>query len=181
MKKIFDKKTIITVIICGIVFTGIGICAANYNASDITYTKDGAETNVNEALNELYNVQNELDECQEKNYKIKRITLPNETSIDVKEYTDNWAELTAENFSVVVHGAASSTISARGYAYGGWAGSSTSTTTISYDNSTGMLTINMPPQTGGTVTVGDSTNPITMTAYASLGLDAVYLYEVDQG
>ena len=181
MRRIIQSK-IFLIMITGLIFGSIGAYAESYLANDITYTKkDGNSITVNEALDDLYNVQNELDECQEKTYKIKRTTLPASASIDVKEYSDNWAELTAENFSVVVHGAASSTISARGYAYGGWASSSTATPTISYDNSTGMLTINMPPQTGGTVTVGDSTNPITMTAYASLGLDSVYLYEVDQG
>lgn len=40
-------------IIGGIIFGGI-VYAANYQASDIIYIKDGNEINVNEALNDLY-------------------------------------------------------------------------------------------------------------------------------
>jgi len=93
MKKIFDKKTIITVIICGIVFTGIGICAANYNASDITYTKDGAETNVNEALNELYDISNKVN-----------ITHLGTTSGGIFDCTgiEGYENLTSDNFLLVL-------------------------------------------------------------------------------
>ena len=39
MNKIFDKKTIIIVIICGIVFTGIGIYGASvYQSNAIEYS-----------------------------------------------------------------------------------------------------------------------------------------------
>jgi len=62
MKKIFDKKTIITFIISGILFTSIGIYAASYVATDISYKKEGSEiTNVNDALDDLYNNYNEFD------------------------------------------------------------------------------------------------------------------------
>ena len=56
MKKIIDKKIIVTFIISGIIFGSLGVYAANlYNASDIAYTKnDGSITNVSDALNELY-------------------------------------------------------------------------------------------------------------------------------
>jgi len=49
------KILIIGFILGGIIFGSIGIYAASYLASDITYTKDGWEvSNVNEALDELY-------------------------------------------------------------------------------------------------------------------------------
>ena len=47
------KKMLIGFILGGIIF-GSAVYAVSYNASDITYTKDGVETNVNEALDELY-------------------------------------------------------------------------------------------------------------------------------
>lgn len=57
MKKIFDKKIIITFIISGIIFTSIGVYAASlYSAKDISYNKENWEvSNVNDALNDLKN------------------------------------------------------------------------------------------------------------------------------
>ena len=56
MKKIL-KSRIFLVIICSIVFTSIGVYAANtYKASDVLYNaSDGTSMNVSDALNELYN------------------------------------------------------------------------------------------------------------------------------
>ena len=56
MKKVI-KSRIFLVIICGIVFTSIGVYAATiYNATDIVYNaSDGTSMTVNDALNELYN------------------------------------------------------------------------------------------------------------------------------
>lgn len=62
MKKIFDKKTIITVIICGIIFTSIGVYATNYFAKDVTYKSNDENwkvTNVNDALDDLYVLAND--------------------------------------------------------------------------------------------------------------------------
>jgi len=55
------KKMLIGFILGGIIF-GSAVYAVSYNASDITYIKDGVETNVNEALNNLYeqNLDGEL-------------------------------------------------------------------------------------------------------------------------
>jgi len=50
------KKLIVAFILGGIVFGSIGIYAASYLASDISYTlNDGTKTNVDEALDNLYN------------------------------------------------------------------------------------------------------------------------------
>ena len=56
MKKMI-KSRIFLVIICGIVFTSIGVYAVTkYNATDIVYNaSDGTSMTVNDALNELYN------------------------------------------------------------------------------------------------------------------------------
>jgi len=52
------KKTILSFILGGIIFGCIGIYAANYLASDVTYTPKDTNwevNNVNEALDDLYN------------------------------------------------------------------------------------------------------------------------------
>ena len=54
------KKLLIGFILGGIAFGSIGIYAASYLASDISYTKGGVETNVNDALDELYVKTNEV-------------------------------------------------------------------------------------------------------------------------
>ena len=55
MKKVI-KSRIFLVIICGIVFTSIGVYAATtYKATDVLYTSsDGTSMNVEDALNDLY-------------------------------------------------------------------------------------------------------------------------------
>jgi len=55
MKKIFDKKTIFSFVL-GIILCGGVVYAVNYSANDISYTKNGTEINVNEALDELYDI-----------------------------------------------------------------------------------------------------------------------------
>lgn len=58
MKKLIRSR-IFLVIICGIVFTSIGAYAATtYKASEISYTpSDGTEINVENALNDIYNIK----------------------------------------------------------------------------------------------------------------------------
>ena len=58
MKKLIRSR-IFLVIICGIVFTSIGAYAATaYKASEISYTPSGGtETNVENALNDIYNIK----------------------------------------------------------------------------------------------------------------------------
>jgi len=167
------KKLILGFILGGIVFSGI-VCAATYLATDISYVKkDGTQINVNEALDSLYDKQSELDR-----YKIKRTSMPAATSIDVKEYSDNWAELTVENFALDADGYGSANID-RAMVYGGWA-SASAKAVIDYDNLTGILTISVT-STPGTYPAGGSGNPGTLTAGAGLTINAVYLYEVDKG
>ena len=59
MKKIFDKKTILTIIITiTICFGGMVVASAIYYATDVSYTPTDSSwkvSNVNDALNELYN------------------------------------------------------------------------------------------------------------------------------
>ena len=58
MKKLIRSR-IFLVIICGIVFTSIGAYAATtYKASDVIYaSSDGTSMNVNDALNDIYNIK----------------------------------------------------------------------------------------------------------------------------
>ena len=58
MKKLIRSR-IFLVIICGIVFTSIGVYAATaYKASDVIYaSSDGTSMNVNDALNDIYNIK----------------------------------------------------------------------------------------------------------------------------
>ena len=59
MKKVI-KSRMFLVIICGIVFTSIGVYAATtYNATDVVYNaSDGTSMTVNDALDDLYNKSN---------------------------------------------------------------------------------------------------------------------------
>ena len=52
MKKIIKSRAFL-ILICGLIFTGLGVYAATtYKASDVVYNaSDGASMNVNEALN----------------------------------------------------------------------------------------------------------------------------------
>ena len=172
------KKMMLGIIIGGLIF-GSMVYAASYNANDITYTKNGVETNVNEALNELYNVQNELDECQEKKYELKRTTSPNSTSINVKEYSDNWAELTNESFAVITNSSSSAVVTAgHQYRVGTSASGSVS---WSYNSNTGLLTITLKTGTGTGQGVSDNgAKTTTITSTVTPVISAVYLYELKQ-
>lgn len=59
MKKIIQSK-IFLVLICGILFTSIGVYAANYyDAKEVTYQNESSEiNNVNDALDDLYKKMN---------------------------------------------------------------------------------------------------------------------------
>ena len=60
MKKLI-KNNLIGFIIGGLIFGSV-VYAVGYKASDISYVKsDGVASNVNESLNDLYNIKNELE------------------------------------------------------------------------------------------------------------------------
>jgi len=54
------KKLLLGFILGGLLFGSI-VYAASYNANDISYTKEGTEINVNEALNELYDISKKVE------------------------------------------------------------------------------------------------------------------------
>ena len=83
MKKII-KSRIFIFVFTAVIFTGVGVYAANtYKASDVVYNaSDGTSMNVNEALNELYNKTS----CTDSNIDIiKNFSMEKETTL----YTSN--------------------------------------------------------------------------------------------
>lgn len=94
MKFLKEKKGIIISFIIGvIVASSITVYAYSYRASDISYTKPGAETaiNVSEALNELYT---------RNNYTIVDLgtgTTEETKTFDVKNI-EGWENFTVDNF-----------------------------------------------------------------------------------
>ena len=72
MMKYVIKSKVFLILICGIVFTSIGVYAATtYKASDVVYNaSDGTSTNVESALNDLYNNQNSLKQIKVYGYKV---------------------------------------------------------------------------------------------------------------
>lgn len=111
---------------------------------------------------------------------LKRITLPNAASIDIKKYTTKWAELTNINFSVV----------ASAYTYmetcpidpnvhhsiPGYQRGSTSyiAPTHSYNAKTGILTISLP--TSNTLRFDGQAYYAYVESRTGLAFGAVYMY-----
>ena len=95
MRKVI-KSNILGFILGGLIFGSIGIYAANlYNANDISYTtNDGTKTNVNDALNELYNEGSDTG---------KAILLGTARTYDLSSYP-GYQNFTANNFICVVDG-----------------------------------------------------------------------------
>lgn len=131
------KKTIIGFILGVIICSGIAY-AANYSASDITYTKDGSQTNVKAALDDLYNNRNEKILIKE-NYECN---WTNATSggygkvmthtIDVTDIED-YERYTADDFIIEVVGVSGSCNAKT---------SAAKQTSKEYNPETGTLTLN---------------------------------------
>ena len=87
MKNII-KSRVFLILICGLIFTGLGVYAATtYKASDVVYNaSDGTSMNVNDALNELYNKNNNLNITLVDGYSIKFVTQ-RPTGVNLKVYT----------------------------------------------------------------------------------------------
>ena len=136
MKKIM-KSRIFLILICGIIFTGLGVCATiTYKATDIVYNaSDGTSMNVSDALNELYNKKgtSKITKIADiGTISVKPNSKPSYT-YDIKNFTSNYSILTNENFFINV-----------GEVYGncsdGW-GDTYVGVSKSYNASTGILTI----------------------------------------
>jgi len=168
MKKIFDKKTIITVMISGIIFTCVGVYASSYLASDISYSPIDSSwevSNVSEALNDLYsNTKNTggnlyyLGDCSKPdNYSAGTGTF------DVSGI-EGYEKFTVDNF-----------ISADGLYMQGYVvypnrPFSSSTVKKEYDATTGILTVTLPS------TYTSLSDAYGGNHYMSAGSAKVYLY-----
>jgi len=73
MKKIINSP-LFTFILGGIIFGSVGIYAASYVASDISYTKDGKQTTVSDALDNLYN-KNSIGDAEASNILLGKTAL----------------------------------------------------------------------------------------------------------
>ena len=168
MKKIIRSR-IFLIIICGIIFTSVGgYAATTYKASDVVYNaSDGTTTNVETALNDIYNIKKlgtatSGDIASGKTAvvqgKLVTGTLNNDSGLNnVKTYTYNdythsptyyeydIASLTSDyqnkelwkNLFFVIKNYVA------GYGSNEWVVSDTFTS-ATYDKSTGKLTINVP-------------------------------------
>jgi len=127
------KKLLLGFILGILLCSGI-VYAASYVASDISYTKEGTQTTVNDALNDLY-----------KNATSSKIHYLGEGTIfDIKSlFPDKYNSLTEDNFIV---GATSGPYTISGfykYGNGEFKGAATGfTISKSYDSETGILTTN---------------------------------------
>ena len=94
-----NLKVFVSIIISGIIFGGIGVYAANtYLAHDISYTPSNENfevSNVEDALNELYGsrkyAKKQINENPENFAQTQK-------QFDIKNLTDNYANLTNDNF-----------------------------------------------------------------------------------
>lgn len=125
------KKIIFGIAIGITLGSGIVYAAVTYKASDISY--DASDTswevdNVNDALNSLYDKQ--------KNNTKKALVFTS-SPVDMKQYTDRWAELTNADFKAGVTSADSSAKASNGNT-----GTCSTNYSISYNYnaSTGQLT-----------------------------------------
>lgn len=90
------KKMLVGFVLGLLLCSGI-VCAANYLASDITYVKeDGTETNVSDAISELY--------VQANNIKILKLGTGTTHSYDMKSlYPNDYQNFTVDNFIIEVN------------------------------------------------------------------------------
>jgi len=111
MKKIIQSRMFL-VIICGIIFTSIGVYAVNYMASDVTYkpkNKEWKVSNVNDAIDSLYNSR----KCNMNGTEpvisgdLIPITLSNDGTVDESywSYISSTFQVSPQNhYDVQIHG-----------------------------------------------------------------------------
>ena len=126
-------KKIIFGIIIGVLISGGIVYGINlYSANDILYTTgNGEETNVNNALNDLYDKQQN---------SVKKSLVFTTSPVDMKQYTDRWAELTTADFKGGWSGGNAWSQTDSGAASGQNAWAYAPSFTLSYDKNTGVLT-----------------------------------------
>ena len=128
MKNIINKNTIFSFLLGIILCSGI-VYATNYLATEISYTKDGwGVNNVSEALDDLYE------------NGAKKAMVFTSSPVDMKQYTDRWAELTTADFKGGWSGGNAWSQTDSGAASGQNAWAYAPSFTLSYDKNTGVLT-----------------------------------------
>lgn len=150
------KKLILGIIMGGIIFGCFSVYASSlYKASDIVYIKqDGTQTNVNDAINSLYEKINNISNSSD---GISIVRLGSATSYNIKEMfpSIDYKQLTNDNFIVGTENADytfTGTGSSGVHCYPSSGGYDTSVTVSytcnrsasiskSYDASTGILTV----------------------------------------
>lgn len=162
---------IILGMIIGIVITsGIGVTAITLNANQVTFTPNDSSfgvTNTKAAIDKLYSMASTS--------KFQRVTLPTATTIDVKNYTSDYAKLTNNNFSFTYTVTNSLWYNVDGHEES-YNNSSTVTPSLSYNPSTGILTISNAngyfSYLGGNLDAGGN----YINAEIRLTLTGVYMY-----
>ena len=133
--KTIIRSRVFLIITCGIFFTSLGISATNmYNASDITYIKDGNSINVESALNELYEKGSE-PKITFVNNGATYNAIGKEQTIDLTSYSNYKDLVLNKNLFLVLHDG-SSIVSHYDYDRT----SVSSSLGYSYNASTGILT-----------------------------------------
>ena len=128
------KKIIFGIVIGIALGSGIVYATVTYKASDISYEPSDTSwevDNVNDALNSLYDKQ--------KNNTKKALVFTS-SPVDMKQYTDRWAELTTADFKVGCTGAKGVGLIRWDDASVGETHTETAKPSMSYDATTGALT-----------------------------------------
>lgn len=132
MKKSNIKIIAITALITALLVGGTCVAAVSLTAKDIkfTSTNEGWEANnVEDAVNDLYVIG------QNKKNGVVFTSSP----VDMKQYTDRWAELNSSDFTYGWSGASAHGQTDSGAGSGKSAWGYAPSFSFSYDNSTGLL------------------------------------------
>ena len=100
------KKLLLGFILGGLIFGG-AVYAVSYNASDISYIKDGVETTVGESLDELYDFKNskpvKLENVNPFKVDTGTSTYSRHYSYwDISQLYPDYQNLTADNIVMVI-------------------------------------------------------------------------------
>ena len=111
--------------------------------------------------------------------ELKRISLPASKSVDVTSYTTKWRELNTSNFSVEIKVAAKASITAA-HQYAKTATTTLNAPVLSYNNTTGILTVTTSAVTKTEQCYSDNNAATSkLTATATPTVTAVYMYVIE--
>lgn len=165
MKKVLNKNTLFGIIIGIVIMGGISVLALNYlyKSEDVLYKKsDNTDVSVKTALEELYG---KIDSSGN-NVALLFTTSP----VDMKKYTDRWAELTISDFIIGFTSCSASVGTGSSGAYTNKC-STTSATSYNYNSTLGQL--NFSANSGYAENYSNSENGVWVRTYPA-GLFAVW-------